>query len=93
MAPQKYVIVKYAVVYACTYMYVFVFYIVYQCPKRFPIQFSCDSIFLITREKYKLKEREEIWHKIEQLAKQNPQVKIAVALLKCNNFLKLININ
>ncbi|KAK3573729.1 hypothetical protein QTP86_032087 [Hemibagrus guttatus] len=25
------------------------------------------------KEKYKLKEREEIWHKIEQLAKQNPQ--------------------
>ncbi|XP_078144782.1 serine/threonine-protein phosphatase 2A 56 kDa regulatory subunit delta isoform [Centroberyx gerrardi] len=26
------------------------------------------------REKYKLKEREEIWHKIEELARQNPQV-------------------
>ncbi|KAF4090110.1 hypothetical protein AMELA_G00048160 [Ameiurus melas] len=26
------------------------------------------------KEKYKLKEREEIWHKIEQLAKQNPQI-------------------
>ncbi|XP_028844671.1 serine/threonine-protein phosphatase 2A 56 kDa regulatory subunit delta isoform isoform X1 [Denticeps clupeoides] len=25
------------------------------------------------KEKYKLKEREEIWHKIEELAKQNPQ--------------------
>lgn len=27
-----------------------------------------------SREKYKLKEREEIWHKIEELARQNPQV-------------------
>ncbi|TSK42127.1 Serine/threonine-protein phosphatase 2A 56 kDa regulatory subunit delta isoform [Bagarius yarrelli] len=26
------------------------------------------------KEKYKLKEREEIWHKIEALAKQNPQI-------------------
>uniref|UniRef100_A0A4W4G1E5 Serine/threonine protein phosphatase 2A regulatory subunit n=1 Tax=Electrophorus electricus TaxID=8005 RepID=A0A4W4G1E5_ELEEL len=26
------------------------------------------------KEKYKLKEREEIWHKIEELAKQNPQI-------------------
>ena len=31
------------------------------------------SLFSL-REKYKLKEREEIWHKIEELAKQNPQV-------------------
>uniref|UniRef100_A0A8C7CEF3 Protein phosphatase 2, regulatory subunit B', delta n=1 Tax=Oncorhynchus kisutch TaxID=8019 RepID=A0A8C7CEF3_ONCKI len=26
------------------------------------------------KEKYKLKEREEVWHKIEELAKHNPQV-------------------
>ncbi|KAI5108282.1 serine/threonine-protein phosphatase 2A 56 kDa regulatory subunit delta isoform [Silurus meridionalis] len=26
------------------------------------------------KEKYKVKEREEIWHKIEHLAKQNPQI-------------------
>ncbi|KAM4607109.1 serine/threonine-protein phosphatase 2A 56 kDa regulatory subunit delta isoform 1-T1 [Polymixia lowei] len=26
------------------------------------------------KEKYKLKEREEIWHKIEELARQNPQI-------------------
>lgn len=34
------------------------------------------SVFTHPREKYKLKEREEIWHKIEQIAKQNPQVQI-----------------
>ncbi|XP_056105957.1 serine/threonine-protein phosphatase 2A 56 kDa regulatory subunit delta isoform isoform X2 [Rhinichthys klamathensis goyatoka] len=28
---------------------------------------------MMSREKYKLKEREEMWHKIEELAKQNPQ--------------------
>lgn len=28
----------------------------------------------VCREKYKLKEREEVWHKIEELAQQNPQV-------------------
>lgn len=32
------------------------------------------------REKYKLKEREEIWHKIEELARQNPQVCSGVVL-------------
>lgn len=35
-----------------------------------------NSVVLLffPREKYKLKEREEMWHKIEDLAKQNPQV-------------------
>ncbi len=35
-----------------------------------------NSVVLLffPREKYKLKEREEMWHKIEELAKQNPQV-------------------
>lgn len=28
----------------------------------------------LCREKLKLKERDEVWHKIEELARQNPQV-------------------
>lgn len=32
------------------------------------------SFLFFIREKYKLKERDEMWHKIEELAKQNPQV-------------------
>lgn len=67
------------------------------------IQFLYDSLWLINcklfcfhllREKYKFKEREEIWHKIEQLAKQNPQVKsawLAVSFEYGNNRRNLIS--
>lgn len=35
----------------------------------------CHSVlFCLCREKLKLKERDEVWHKIEELARQNPQV-------------------
>lgn len=37
------------------------------------------------REKYKLKEREEVWHKIEELARQNPQVDLSPRLFLCSN--------
>lgn len=37
---------------------------------------NCDTLFY--REKAKLKEREEAWIKIENLAKSNPQVSVEI---------------
>uniref|UniRef100_A0A672NMT6 Serine/threonine protein phosphatase 2A regulatory subunit n=1 Tax=Sinocyclocheilus grahami TaxID=75366 RepID=A0A672NMT6_SINGR len=38
------------------------------------------------KEKYKLKEREEMWYKIEALAKQNPQVNTLPLAIKSSKF-------